>query len=129
MVIYRKKNNDKTVYPKHLNNQHSPRKGSFREFIKLISDRIFTHIILRSRCALFASLFLLVDSDAEIEYLFNQIDRDRNGKITKRELRAFFKKNDGSQTNAELTNYLKKMDKNGDGKLDLAELKEALGHH
>ncbi|KAA0192033.1 hypothetical protein FBUS_01902 [Fasciolopsis buskii] len=65
-------------------------------------------------------------NDQEIEYIFNQIDKNKNGRVNARELQAFFKKNDCKYKSREVKAYIKKIDLDGDGQISLEELKRAL---
>ncbi|GAA57935.1 calmodulin-4, partial [Clonorchis sinensis] len=64
--------------------------------------------------------------DEEIEEIFRQIDKNKNGKIDKRELQAFFKKHDRKFTAKQVTDYIKKWDGDNDGQLTLEDLKKGL---
>ncbi|TGZ58876.1 hypothetical protein CRM22_009401 [Opisthorchis felineus] len=64
--------------------------------------------------------------DREIEELFQIIDKDSNGKITKKELSKFFKTHRCKYSSKQISEYVKKIDQDGDGKITLLELKAAL---
>ncbi|KAF8566739.1 hypothetical protein P879_03623 [Paragonimus westermani] len=65
--------------------------------------------------------------DAEIEQMFHHIDKNHNGKISLKELKAFFKKSSTTFKPKDVKCYMKQLDLNGDGKLTLEELKAGLG--
>ncbi|TPP56846.1 Calmodulin-4 [Fasciola gigantica] len=65
-------------------------------------------------------------NDQEIEYIFSQIDKNKNGRVNARELQAFFKKNDCKYKSKEIKEYIKRIDMDGDGQISLEELKQAL---
>ncbi|GAA49830.1 calmodulin [Clonorchis sinensis] len=81
-------------------------------------------------CAMIQNLFeiniLTFFSDREIEELFQIIDKDNNGKITKSELSKFFKSHRCKYSSKQISQYVKKIDQDGDGKITLMELKAAL---
>ncbi|CAL8100011.1 unnamed protein product [Calicophoron daubneyi] len=65
-------------------------------------------------------------NDDEITKLFCMIDKDKNGYITRRELSKFFKAHECKFNSREVKAYIKSVDQNGDGKISLDELKQAL---
>ncbi|KAF7258497.1 hypothetical protein EG68_04167 [Paragonimus skrjabini miyazakii] len=68
----------------------------------------------------------LWNRDHEIEEIFYLIDKNKNGKISRRELQSFFKKNDCKYKSKEVKEYIKRIDQDGDGSISLMELKQAL---
>ncbi|THD27918.1 hypothetical protein D915_001187 [Fasciola hepatica] len=62
-----------------------------------------------------------------IEKIFQNIDKDGNGRIHPRELQYFFKKHQLNMTINEVKQYMKRFDVNGDGLISLEELKQAFG--
>ncbi|KAF5400968.1 hypothetical protein PHET_05905 [Paragonimus heterotremus] len=64
--------------------------------------------------------------DHEIEEIFYLIDKNKNGKISRRELQSFFKKNDCKYKSKEVKEYIRRIDQDGDGSISLMELKQAL---
>ncbi|KAF8566740.1 hypothetical protein P879_03624 [Paragonimus westermani] len=61
--------------------------------------------------------------EKEVESLFHIIDRDGNGKITRSELTAFFRRSNQKLGAKEIKEYIKQFDVNNDGKITLEELK------
>ncbi|KAA3672681.1 uncharacterized protein DEA37_0005054 [Paragonimus westermani] len=61
--------------------------------------------------------------EKEVESLFNIIDKDGNGKITRSELTAFFRRSNQKLGAKEIKEYIKQFDANNDGKITLEELK------
>ncbi|KAA3670896.1 uncharacterized protein DEA37_0002226 [Paragonimus westermani] len=59
--------------------------------------------------------------------MFYHIDTNHNGRISFKELRAFFKKSSTTFKSKDVKYYLKQFDSNGDGKITLEELKAGLG--
>ncbi|KAF7239802.1 hypothetical protein EG68_10700 [Paragonimus skrjabini miyazakii] len=66
-------------------------------------------------------------NDAEIEQMFYHIDKNHSGKISFRELKAFFKNSSTTTKSKDIKCYMKQLDLNGDGKITLEELKAGLG--
>ncbi|KAA3672969.1 uncharacterized protein DEA37_0008750 [Paragonimus westermani] len=54
------------------------------------------------------------------------IDKNRNGKISRRELQTFFRKNDCKYKSKEVKEYIRRVDHDGDRQISLMELKQAL---
>ncbi|OON17155.1 EF hand, partial [Opisthorchis viverrini] len=52
-------------------------------------------------------------TDKEIADIFKVIDKDGNGKITKRELSKFFKNNKAEYSSKQIKTYIKSIDKDG----------------
>ncbi|CAL8100020.1 unnamed protein product [Calicophoron daubneyi] len=52
------------------------------------------------------------------------IDKNGNGEINRKELKRFFKKCNLKMSNAEVKDYMNRMDVNNDGSISLGELKK-----
>ncbi|THD28597.1 hypothetical protein D915_000534 [Fasciola hepatica] len=61
----------------------------------------------------------------ELEAVFNMIDKNKDGRVSRKELSAFFKKNSVKISSKQLKEQIQVLDLNGDGYLSLEELKAA----
>merc|ERR1719215_2339394 len=73
-------------------------------------------------------LSLYADQLKELERVFHDLDRDKDGRLTGSEIKAlackFF---DGREpSDKQLAGLMSRLDKNGDGSLDLQEMKEGV---
>ncbi|CAH8869869.1 unnamed protein product [Trichobilharzia szidati] len=62
----------------------------------------------------------------EVRCIFNQIDKNRNGFVTPRELRAFFRKHDAKFDRREIKEFISRLDGDGDGQISLQELTKGI---
>ncbi|CAH8869865.1 unnamed protein product [Trichobilharzia szidati] len=65
-------------------------------------------------------------SETEVRELFNKIDKNRNGLISIRELKAYLKNNSVQYNKKEVHAYVSKCDENCDGQINLEELMKVL---
>lgn len=65
--------------------------------------------------------------ESEIYYIFRAMDRNGDGRISRKELRKFFKSHACKWSSKELKEYIKQIDTNGDGYISYDELRFALG--
>ncbi|KAA3672680.1 uncharacterized protein DEA37_0005053 [Paragonimus westermani] len=59
--------------------------------------------------------------------MFHHIDTNHSGKISYKELKAFFKKSSSTFKSKDVKSYMMQLDSNGDGKITLEDLKAGLG--
>ncbi|KAF5400966.1 hypothetical protein PHET_05903 [Paragonimus heterotremus] len=71
-------------------------------------------------------MLVLEMDEKEVESLFKVIDKNGNGKITRSELKSFFKKSNQKMGAKEIKEYMKQFDANKDGQITLEELKGVL---
>ncbi|KAF7258495.1 hypothetical protein EG68_04165 [Paragonimus skrjabini miyazakii] len=67
-------------------------------------------------------------NEKQIEEMFNSIDKNGNGKISRGELRRFLRYSKYKVPLEAVDVYFAKLDLNGDGEITLDELKLAFGH-
>ncbi|THD28601.1 hypothetical protein D915_000538 [Fasciola hepatica] len=65
-------------------------------------------------------------NEPQVRAIFNAIDKNGDGSITKKELRNFFRKQFPDMEKKELEEYMNHVDINHDGKITFDELKRVL---
>ncbi|VDP66453.1 unnamed protein product [Echinostoma caproni] len=65
-------------------------------------------------------------SETQVRTLFHCIDKNGDGSITEKELRAYFRKHFPDMQKGELKEYVDQLDADGNGKITLEELKRVL---
>nr|CAH8870276.1 unnamed protein product [Trichobilharzia regenti] len=65
-------------------------------------------------------------TEAEVRELFNKIDKNRNGLISIKELKAYLKSNSVQYNKKEVHAFVSKCDDNCDGQINLEELTKIL---
>ncbi|CAH8643991.1 unnamed protein product [Schistosoma margrebowiei] len=72
------------------------------------------------------SLFSSPMSIADISDLFGKLDKNHNGLVSQKEIKAYLKSNSTKYNNKEVREFVSKIDDNSDGQISLEELTKAL---
>ncbi|VDP26366.1 unnamed protein product [Schistosoma margrebowiei] len=65
-------------------------------------------------------------SIADISDLFGKLDKNHNGLVSQKEIKAYLKSNSTKYNNKEVREFVSKIDDNSDGQISLEELTKAL---